>query len=114
MTTIVAKELPHKVGTAEIANAELKNLAMQFMENFMALGGQVADLQRAAIELQKAAAIGSSSSGGGGGGRRRKRPKRNHGGGGCRADCGERGDCERGERNGVEERGGGSSGGSDQ
>ena len=67
MTTIVAKELPHKVGTAEIANAELKNIAMQFMENFTALGGQVADLQQAAIELQKAAATGSSSSGGGGG-----------------------------------------------
>lgn len=48
--------IPHMVGNAGIASPELKNVVMLFMENFKALGGQVADLYQAVIELQEAAA----------------------------------------------------------
>lgn len=43
--------LPHKVGSAEIVSPELKKVVMQFMENFLALGGDVSTLQRAVKEL---------------------------------------------------------------
>ena len=56
MTTIVYKDLPHKVGTAEISSPELKKVTMQFMENFLALGGQVSALQQVAAELQRTVA----------------------------------------------------------
>lgn len=68
MTTIVYKDLPHKVGTAEIASPELKKVTMQFMENFLALGGQVSALQQVAAELQRAVAERSLAPSGGGGG----------------------------------------------
>ena len=46
-----AADIPHKVGSAEIASPELKKIVMQFMENFLALGGQIADLHSALREV---------------------------------------------------------------
>jgi hypothetical protein len=43
--------LPHKVGNAAIASPELKTVVMQFMENFLSLGGCVSDLQEAVRKL---------------------------------------------------------------
>lgn len=45
--------LPHKVGTTDIASAELKKVVMQFMENFMALDRRVGAAEAAVRELQK-------------------------------------------------------------
>lgn len=53
MTTIVTKPLPHKVGNATISSVELKTVVMQFMENFLSLGGQLSTLQDAVRELQR-------------------------------------------------------------
>ena len=44
--------IPHKVGSAAIASPELKTVVMQFMENFLALGGQIADLRSAVREVE--------------------------------------------------------------
>ena len=38
--------LPHKVGSAEVASPELKKVVMQFMENFNVLNRRVAELER--------------------------------------------------------------------
>ena len=53
MIQVVTKKLPHKVGNATIANSELKTVVMQFMENFLSIGGQLATLQEAVRELQR-------------------------------------------------------------
>lgn len=53
MTTVVTKPLPHKVGNATISSGELKTVVMQFMENFLSLGGQLSTLQDAVRELQR-------------------------------------------------------------
>lgn len=52
-TQIKMKPLPHKVGTADIKNVELKRVAMLFMENFNSLHGQVRQLYKAVEELQR-------------------------------------------------------------
>lgn len=52
MIKIISKQLPHKVGTASIKSAELKTIAMQFMENFRSLHAQLLEVQKAVIELQ--------------------------------------------------------------
>ena len=56
MTTVVTKPLPHKVGNAAISSGELKTVVMQFMENFLSLGGQLSTLQDAVRELQRRSA----------------------------------------------------------
>lgn len=43
---IHTKPLPHKVGTADIANPELKKVAMLFMENFKSLDVRLAAVER--------------------------------------------------------------------
>ena len=53
MTAVVSKPLPHKVGNASIASGELKTVVMQFMENFLSLYRQLAELQEAVRELQR-------------------------------------------------------------
>ena len=50
---IITKPLPHKVGTADIANPELKRVAMLFMENFKSLDTRLAAVERAITENQK-------------------------------------------------------------
>ena len=45
--------LPHKVGTADIQSAELKKIAMQFMENFKALEKKIETLQNEVKKLQE-------------------------------------------------------------
>ena len=44
---MITKPLPHKIGVADIANPELKRVAMLFMENFKALDTRIAALERA-------------------------------------------------------------------
>lgn len=53
MTAIVTKPLPHKVGTADIANAELKSVAMLLMENITSLKTQLEAVQKAIQEMQR-------------------------------------------------------------
>lgn len=50
---ITTKPLPHKVGTADIANPELKRVSMLFMENFKSLDARLAAVERAITENQK-------------------------------------------------------------
>ena len=45
--------LPHKVGTADIANPELKRIAMLFMENFKALDRRIAAVERVVNNQKK-------------------------------------------------------------
>lgn len=52
MTKVVSRPLPHGVGTAGVANAELKSVAMRFMENFRCVMAQLEELQSAVRELQ--------------------------------------------------------------
>ena len=53
MTAVVSKPLPHKVGNASITSGDLKTVVMQFMENFLSLHRQLAELQEAVRELQR-------------------------------------------------------------
>ena len=53
MTVVVSKPLPHKVGNASIISGELKTVVMRFMENFLSLHRQLAELQEAVRELQR-------------------------------------------------------------
>lgn len=46
MSQVNTKNLPHKVGIADIANPELKRVAMLFMENFKSLDRRIAALER--------------------------------------------------------------------
>lgn len=52
MTKVVSRPLPHRVGTAEVADAQLKSVAMRFMENFRSVAAQLAEVQAAVRELQ--------------------------------------------------------------
>ena len=52
MKKVETKPLPHKVGNASVANPELKTVVMQFMENFLSIGGQLKTVQEAVRELQ--------------------------------------------------------------
>ena len=52
MIIIVKKPLPHKVGTADIASAELKRVVMLLMENIVSLKMQLEAVQTAVTELQ--------------------------------------------------------------
>lgn len=47
MSKVITKPLPHKIGVADIANPELKRVAMLFMENFKVLDTRIAALERA-------------------------------------------------------------------
>ena len=60
MTAVVTRPLPHKVGNAAIASGELKTVVMQFMENFLSVGGQLSAVQEAVRELQRRKASGGS------------------------------------------------------
>lgn len=53
MTNITTKPLPNKVGTADIANPELKRVAMLFMENFKSLDARLSSVERAINENQR-------------------------------------------------------------
>ncbi len=53
MIAVVSKPLPQKVGNASITSGELKTVVMQFMENFLLLHRQLAELQEAVRELQR-------------------------------------------------------------
>lgn len=53
MTSVVSKPLPHRVGTADIANPELKRVTMLLMENIVSLKKQLEAAQNAVRELQR-------------------------------------------------------------
>ena len=55
--------LPHKVGNASIASPELKTVVMQFMENFLSLGGCVSDLQEVVRRLSNRRVVSSGADG---------------------------------------------------
>lgn len=50
---IITKPLPHKVGVADIANPELKKIAMLFMENFKSLDVRLSAVEKAINDDQK-------------------------------------------------------------
>lgn len=50
---ITTKSLPHKVGVADIANPELKKVAMLFMENFKSLDARLSAVEKAINDDQK-------------------------------------------------------------
>lgn len=50
---IEIKPLPHKIGTAEIANAELKKVTMLLMEDLVSIKTQLEAVQIAVRELQR-------------------------------------------------------------
>ena len=50
---ITTKPLPHKVGVADIANPELKKVAMLFMENFKSLDVRLSAVEKAVNDNQK-------------------------------------------------------------
>lgn len=52
MIKVVTSPLPHKVGTAEISNAELKKITMLLMEDINSLKQQQETAQAAIRELQ--------------------------------------------------------------
>lgn len=47
------KAIPHKIGTADIANPELKRVAMLLMENIKSLDNRLAALERTVNEERK-------------------------------------------------------------
>ena len=53
MTKIITAPLPHKIGTADIKNAELKRIAMLLMENFKSTDKRLVAVERAINEIQK-------------------------------------------------------------
>ena len=53
MIKVETKPLPNKVGTADIANTELKRVVMLFMENIVSLKQQLETAQAAIRELQR-------------------------------------------------------------
>jgi hypothetical protein len=53
MTKVETKPLPNKVGTADIANAELKRVAKLLMEDIISLKQQLETAQAAVRELQR-------------------------------------------------------------
>ena len=53
MTKVETKPLPNKVGTADIANAELKKIAMLFMENFKSLDVRLSAVEKAVNDNQR-------------------------------------------------------------
>lgn len=50
---IRTRHLPHKVGVADIANPELKKIAMLFMENFKSLDARLSAVEKAINDDQK-------------------------------------------------------------
>lgn len=52
MTIVKTEPLPHMIGTADIANVELKRVTMLLMENIVALKKQLEAAQAAVRELQ--------------------------------------------------------------
>ena len=53
MMDVITAPLPHRVGTADIANPELKRVALLLMENIVALKKQLEAAQAAIRELQR-------------------------------------------------------------
>lgn len=53
MTNVITVPLPHRVGNADIANAELKCVTMLLMENILSLKKQLEAAQAAIRELQR-------------------------------------------------------------
>lgn len=47
------KGIPHKIGTADIANPELKRVAMLLMENIKSLDTRLAAVEKAVNDNQK-------------------------------------------------------------
>lgn len=50
---IITKPLPHKVGVTDIANSELKKIAMLFMENFKSLDVRLSAVEKAVNDNQR-------------------------------------------------------------
>lgn len=58
MTKVVAKPLPHgRVPFADVADVTVRDRIMRLSENVVALAKQVATVQAAVCEIQKAARI---------------------------------------------------------
>jgi hypothetical protein len=52
-TKIETKPLPNALGSADVADAELRRVVTLFMENFRSLHGQLKAAQAAIKELQR-------------------------------------------------------------